>query len=145
MSAQIFKSLKDFANEHNILLKDQKYIAEEASGNITRKLHYNKEQIKLNFDTLLDETQYETYRVYLKYEQEYGEKVFKALVEYLIESGELENISQMGEILGKYFKRFDSFFLSISQSRKVRAGKSFEAIHNALFKELKYPFDEQKV
>src|SRR3990167_3854109 len=37
------------------------------------------------------------------------------------------------------------FFLSLAQSRKARAGKSFEAIHNALFKELSYPFDEQRV
>lgn len=47
--------------------------------------------------------------------------------------------------MGEYFKLFDTFFLSLAQSRKSRAGRSFEAIHNALFKELSYPFDEQKV
>lgn len=138
-------SLKNFAEQNNIKLKDQKVIAEEASKVITNRYKYDKDQIKSNFDTLLDATQIEIYNVYLKYEQEYGKKVFKAFIKHLIKSGELTSLSQTGEVLGKYFKLFDSFFLSIAQSRKARAGKTFEDIHNALFKKLDYPFDEQKV
>lgn len=138
-------NLKDFAEQNDIQLKDQRFIAVEVSKTITERYNYNKEKIKLNFDELLDETQIEIYRVYLKYEQEYGESVFKAFVKHLIDTGEVNNLSQVGEILGNYFKSFDTFFLSLAQSRKARAGKSFEAIHNALFKKLEYPFDEQRV
>ena len=51
----------------------------------------------------------------------------------------------MGKILGSYLTVFDRFFLSMAQSRRTRAGNSFESLQNALFKELAYPFDEQKV
>lgn len=138
-------NLKDFADEKGHILKEQKYIAEEATQIIADRFHYNKEQIKLNFDALLDATQDETYKVYLKYEQDYGEKVFDLFIRHMIDTGEIRDLKQAGQALGRYFKLFDSFFLSLAQSRKVRAGKSFEAIHNALFKELDYPFDEQKV
>lgn len=145
MSVKKISSLKDFALLNKIQLEDQKHIAEEASKIITDRFNYNKDQIKSNFDTLLDATQIEIYNVYLKYEQKYGEKVFSAFINHLISNGELTDISETGKTLGKYFKLFDSFFLSIAQSRKSRAGRSFEDIHNVLFKELKYPFDEQKV
>ena len=145
MSNKKIISLKDFADKNDIRLKNQKIIVEEVSKIITEKFHYAKGQIKFNFDELLDTTQSEIYRVYLEYEQKYGEDVFKFFIKYLIDKGEIKNLSQTGEVLGKYFKLFDAFFLSIAQSRKSRAGKSFEAIHNVLFKKLEYPFDEQKV
>lgn len=144
-SSKKISILKDFASGNSIKLKDQKLIAAEVSKIITQRFNHAKEKIKFNFDELLDATQSEIYRVYLKYEQKYGEDVFKAFIKHLIDTGELKNLSQTGEVLGSYFKLFDTFFLSIAQSRKARAGKSFEAIHNALFKELKYPFDEQRV
>lgn len=145
MPISTITNLKDFADEKGIILKEQKYIAEEASQIITDRFNYNKEEIKLNFDALLDSTQDETYKVYLKYEQEYGGKVFDLFIKHLIDTGELTDLHQTGQVLGKYFKLFDAFFLSMAQSRRTRAGKSFEAIHNVLFKELGYPFDEQKV
>lgn len=137
--------LKLFAEQQGLILKPQKEIAEEASQNITSRFKYNKEQIKQNFDSLLFETEKEAYRVYLGYEQEYGEAVFKAWTDELIKDGQISKLDDVGIILGKNFKLLNSFFLSLSQSRKVRAGKSFEDIHNALFKELAYPFDEQRV
>lgn len=137
--------LREFADEQGIVLKDQKGIAAEASQIVTDKHHYSKEQIKLNFDALFNETQLEIYKVFLKYQHEYGSRVFEAFADRLIKSGELKDISQFGSILSKYFPLFDAFFLSLAQSRKSRAGKSFESIHNALFKELGYPFDEQRV
>ena len=40
---------------------------------------------------------------------------------------------------------FDEFFLSVSQSRRSRAGSTFEDIIKELFKRLDYPFDEQQI
>lgn len=103
--------LRVFADEQGIVLKDQKGIAAEASQIVTDKYHYSKEQIKLNFDALFNETQQEIYKVFLKYQHEYGSRVFEAFSQYLINTGELKDASQFGNILGKYFPLFDAFFL----------------------------------
>lgn len=137
--------LKLFAKDKGIEMPDQKTIAAEAALIITDRFGKSKEKIKLNFDQLLHETEKEIYKVYLKYQKEYGEKVINVFVDYLIKSGELKDLKQTGKILGEHFTLLDKFFLSLAQSRKARAGKSFENIHNALFKELDYPFDEQRV
>lgn len=137
--------LKLFVKGKGIEMPDQKTIAAEAAQLITKRFGYAKDKIKQNFDRLLHETEKETYSVYLKYEKQYGESVINILVDYLIKTGELKDLKQTGVVLGKYFGLLDKFFLSLAQSRKSRAGKSFEAIHNALFKELNYPFDEQRV
>ena len=42
------------------------------------------------------------------------------------------------------FEKFDKFFLSLSQSRKVRSGGVFELIIENLLKFLEYPIDTQK-
>lgn len=137
--------LKLFAKNKGIEMPDQKKIAAEAAQLITKRFGYTKDKIKQNFDRLLHETEKETYSVYLKYEKQYGESVINILVDYLIKKGELKDLNQTSVVLGKYFGLLDKFFLSLAQSRKSRAGKSFEAIHNALFKELNYPFNEQRV
>ncbi|MBA7639723.1 hypothetical protein ES703_47383 [subsurface metagenome] len=43
------------------------------------------------------------------------------------------------------FSLFDRFFLSLSQARKARAGKTFEKIIRELFRRLNYPFDEHQL
>lgn len=141
----VIQNLKDFAVQKGIELKPQREIADEARDNITKKYGYTGNKIKQNFDILLYETEKETHRLYRKNEQEYGNQVFRAFTDYLVKTGELSDVKQTGAIFGKYFSAFDKFFLSLSQSRKSRAGKSFEDNHNALFKALGYPFDEQKV
>lgn len=141
----IIADLKAFAVENNITMADQKVIAQVAAKNIAAKYSYKPEQIKEHFDSLLYETEKETYSIYLDFQKQYGEKVFRELADHLIQTGKLSDISQVGDILADHFTTFDRFFLSLAQSRKARAGSSFEAIHNALFKQLKYPFDEQKV
>lgn len=137
--------LKSFAKDRGIEMPPQKKIADEAAKIITAKLEYSREKIKKNFDFLLQETEKETYRVYLKYQSQYGEAVLKAFLDTLVSKGELSNLKHAGTVLGLYFEVLDKFFLSLSQSRKARAGISFEDFHNALFKELAYPFDEQRV
>ena len=141
----VLTDLKDFALRKGIKLKEQKEIAQIASDNIARRFGYNKEQIKLNFDSLIWDTEKEAYKVYLGFEKKYGEEVFNVFGNHLVDTGEITDLSQIGKVLGNYFGVFDRFFMSIAQSRKTRAGHSFENLHNALFKELEYPFDEQKV
>lgn len=139
------ENLVKFAKERNIKLENQEKIITEARDFIKAKYKYPLERIKDNFDALLEETEKEAYRRYLNYERIYGGKVFEIFIKELIKSGELNKLENTGKTLGKYFKLFDKFYLSLSQSRKARAGKGFEKIHNSLFKILNYPFDEQIV
>jgi len=139
------ENLIEFAEERNIKLEIQEKIVNEARDLIKGKYNYSLDKIKENFDALLEETEKEAYRLYLNYEQLYGEKVFDIFIKELIKSGEFNNLENTGKVLGKYFKLFDKFYLSLAQSRKTRAGKGFEKIHNSLFKILNYPFDEQVV
>ena len=85
------------------------------------------------------------YTIYLRKEEEYGKRVLKAFSLNLIGEDQIENAEGLGEILGGSFRTFDRFFLSLAQSRKSRAGKGFEDIHNALFSRLGYPFTAQAV
>lgn len=139
------EDLVKFAEEKGIKLEKQEEIVNDARDLIKRRYNFSLEKIKNNFDALLEETEKEAYRLYLNYEQKYGEKVFDVFVKELIKSGELKKLENTGKVLGKYFKLFDKFYLSLAQSRKARAGKGFEKIHNSLFKILNYPFDEQIV
>jgi len=139
------ENLVDFAAEKGVKIKSQEEIVNEARNLIKRKYKYSIEKVKENFDALLEETEKEAYRLYLNCEQKYGEKVYEVFVEELINSGKLSKFEDVGKILGKNFKLFDKFYLSLAQSRKTRAGKGFEKIHNSLFKILNYPFDEQIV
>lgn len=139
------KNLKQFGEEKGITIKSHKKIIEDAVATVKRRHKYSVEQIKKNFDDLLQETETTVYGIYLKAEGEYGAKLLDVFVEHLIRSGELKKLDQVGEVLGRHFVLFDRFFLSLAQARKAKAGKTFETLHNTLFKQLDYPFDEQAV
>ena len=84
MSQIDIQDLRKFADQKGIILLDQKSIAAEASQVITAKYQYSKEKIKLHFDSLFNETQGEIYKVYLKYQHEYGKLVLSAFSKQLI-------------------------------------------------------------
>jgi len=86
--------------------------------------------IKGKFSSLVDEIQDAIYREYLTSQATVGQKVIDASIE---ETG------------GVDFDELDKFFLSISQSRKSRAGTAFEYIIQELFRRLSYPADTQVV
>ena len=137
--------LKAFADSNHIFLKHHKLITEEAVKNIVTSNNLTINQIKNNFDTIINNIEKEAYRLYLICEEIYGKEVFSAFIEYLNRSRRINSILELQDSLGEYFYSFDKFFLSLSQSRKARSGKTFESITNNLFKSLNYPFDEQIV
>jgi len=136
---------RDFADSSHIFLRHQKLITAEAVKNIVTSQNLTTDQIKDNFDSLFSDIEKEAYRLYLKYEEIYGKEIFSAFVEYLYQTKRVKNILELKKTLGEYFYSFDKFFLSLSQSRRARSGKTFESITNSLFKALNYPFDEQIV
>ena len=141
----MIQDLKKFGEAHGLQVKPQSEIAEEASHNIIHRHNYSTNQIKAKFDELLEETEKEAYRLYSQYEKQYGQALIKKFCENLIDSHSIKDPSILGEQLAKHFNALDTLYLSLAQSRKARAGKAFEVIHNSLFKSLSYPFDEQQV
>ena len=136
-------SLKDFATDKGITLPDQGSIIAKAQANIIDRYHYSPADIKDNFDSLIEETEKEAHNVYLDCEKEYGEDVIMTFLQHLIDTGEVPTLERLPSVLKKYYKILDGFYLSLANGRKSRAGKSFETIHNGLFRTLGYPFEEQ--
>ncbi len=76
-------NLKEFAEDKGLELRDSLVIIEEASRNIAMKYRFSIDETKENFDKLLFETEEEAYRLYLKYEKEYGSKVISKFIKEL--------------------------------------------------------------
>jgi hypothetical protein len=137
--------LKSFAKDRGIQIKNQDEIVKEAIENINSKYNYSIEEIKNNFDQLLYESEVEAYRIYLESQKIFGKKALGEFIDYLYKNGKCNSQEELKNIFGDHFDALDKFFLSIAQARKARAGKTFEKIHNTLFKKLSYPFTEQAV
>ena len=137
--------LKIFASSKGIKLKDRSLIEAEVTELRAAKKTHTQEEIKENFDHILLDIENDMYELYKVYEEEYGKTVIETFFQYLIGTKEITDLHNAGKAIALYFKVFDKFFLSLAQSRKNRAGKTFENIHNTLFKMLEYPFDEHHV
>lgn len=135
----------ELASKKGIRLQTREAVVKEATENLAKKYNYTPVQVKMHFDELILESEKEAYRVYRTYEQEYKKKVVQNFIDHLTKQGEITSTKDFSAVIIDYLEDFDAFYLSISQSRKSRAGKTFENIHNGLFKILSYPFDEQAV
>lgn len=101
------------------------------------------EFIKDNFGILVEELQIDAYNIYLETEQSVGRKTIRETLENRTEDdADRETVI---ETACEMFSELDRFFLSLTQSRRIRAGSAFEIILKTLFKRLDYPFDEQQV
>lgn len=101
------------------------------------------EYIKSHFSQLVEELQGDAYSIYLESEQHSGQMIIRnELLESTFSNASREDVI---EASAEMFNELDRFYLSLTQSRKSRAGAAFETILKTLFKNLKYPFDEQQV
>ena len=101
------------------------------------------EYIKENFSQLVEELQINAYNIYLESEKIVGKSAIKKLL--LERTTENAGKNDVIMAVGDMFNDLDRFFLSLTQSRRVRAGSAFEIVLKTLFKSLDYPFDEQQV
>lgn len=99
--------------------------------------------IKKNFSALVEELQIDAYNLYLKAEEKEGVRAIKEYLRQRVSPS--STVEDVIEEAAKMFKDLDRFCLSLTQSRRPRAGKAFEVILKTLFKRLNYPFDEQQV
>lgn len=118
-------------------------IANEAISTVITPERDNAAYIKANYDALVRDLERTAYDIYLAAQ----ERAFTAAVAdhfsplFPDTAAEADAI----RIFGSQFEELDSFWLSLTNSRKSRAGTTFETILRTLFKKLNYPFDEQEV
>lgn len=117
--------------EFNKVMPDMETIAKLGMDSVLGKVWDSKKYLKENFSGIVQNIGDEGYRIFKEHEQKIGEKVIR---DYLGKKQD-EDI----------FHGLNDFFMSLSQSRKARAGKTFETIIRTLFKNLDYPFEEQCV
>jgi hypothetical protein len=137
--------LKRFAGDLGIVISPQAEIVNEALRRIISGYGSDPSVLKENFDDAVSLSEKLAYEIYLQKEEEYGRRVFLELANRLSATGEIRTMDDIGKVLGDHFIFLDHFYLSLAQSRKARAGKGFEEIHNSLFSMLGYPFTAQAV
>lgn len=103
----------------------------------------NPEYLKKNFSNLIEEIQKDAYRLYLEAEEQAGKNAIRQVLSPRISESSSAN-AVIEEVAGM-FREFDRFFLSLTQSRRPRAGSAFEIVLKTLFKKFDYPFVEQAV
>lgn len=99
--------------------------------------------LKRNFSKLVEELQIDAYNSYLEAEEREGMRVIHKCLSERVSAD--SSTSDVIDEASKMFKALERFFLSLIQSRKPRAGKTFEIILKTLFKRLDYPFEEQQI
>ncbi len=98
---------------------------------------------KRNFSKIIDLVGEEAYSIFLKEQESAGKRAVRNYFEEIIPRN--SSREDLIGIVSNNFKEFDRFFLSLAQSRKPRAGSTFESIIKQLFRKLNYPFAEQQV
>lgn len=101
---------------------------------------FSKKEIETKLNYCLRNLLDKEYKLYLKYERECS----LTIIEEASDKGLIIKGNSFLDIFNKNYEKLDYFFLSISQSRKARAGGSFEKHIDYLFKKLNYPFDTHK-
>jgi hypothetical protein len=102
-----------------------------------------KHYIRSNFSNLIGEIEHTAHEIYKEHQKKCGTM---ALLEFFgLDKGLIPATPGFIEAIQGSFEELNRFFLSLAQSRKARAGKTFEEIIRRLFKALEYPFDEQIV
>lgn len=134
--------MKSFFEIYKETMLTPKAVLDKAIRKVVRDIN-KRSYTKKNFSKIIDEIGAEAYKVFLAEEKRAGQRAIKKYFTGLIpDSTSLESSIT---IVASRFKEFNSFFLSLAQSRKPRAGSTFEWIIKGLFKELGYPFAEQQV
>jgi hypothetical protein len=108
---------------------DTDAIGEEAAKRLAADHKLTAKQIRRRFSALVQRTEDLCYKLYLYRERTFGEAILRELMS-----------SEKGKPV---FRILDRLFLSLSQSRKSRAGQTFEATIRSLFRRCGYPFQEQ--
>ena len=100
----------------------------------------DKQFIKDNFSELVADIQVTAYYSYLAAERDVCGKVLAKMLREQMSQGSGATLE--AALTERYFT-VDRFFLSLTQSRRTRAGTTFEAVVSTLFRALNYPHTAQ--
>jgi EcoRII C terminal len=118
-------------------------LVERALATLLSRRNDQEDYIRQNFSALVQGLQDEAYRLYLEFEKRAGGQVLSEEISALAQkSSDPQNVALALEV---NFLKVDKYFLSFSNSRKSRAGTSFELVVTALFERLNYPHMRQPV
>ena len=135
---QTFEELKRaFRNE----IPSGKAIATEAVRHALRDRKASPAWVKKNFSVLVESIQADAYERYLIAEKKAWKKSFAAVFGPLHKK--CTTTGEVADLISDNFYALDRFFLSLTQSRRVRAGTAFEVLIREFFGLLKYPFTPQ--
>ena len=113
-------------------IPNAKTIVAEATEEIMAQMT-SAEEVKANFSNIVSLVQSRAYDIY----QEKEAHACSQTIREFLQRPDSQDFNQSA------FTILDSFFLSLVQSRKPRAGSSFESIVTTLFERLGYPFTAQ--
>ncbi len=99
------------------------------------------EDLKANFSKAVSELQLAIYDLYLKREKEAAAEAIKEIFSPAVATA--NSNEQALSIVADKFGVLDKFSLSLSQSRKSRAGTAFEVLVSELFSKMSYPYTPQ--
>jgi hypothetical protein len=118
-----------------------KAIAIDAVGRVLANKKASPEWVKKNFSVLVESIQKDAYKHYLLAERKAWKRTFAAVFGPL--HGKCTTPGEVADLISDSFFALDKFFLSLTQSRRVRAGTAFEVLIREFFILLKYPFTPQ--
>lgn len=118
-----------------------KAIATDAVKHALQSKKANARWVKKNFSALVENIQEDAYQRYLVAERKAWKKTFAAVFGPL--HGKCTTPGEVADLISDNFYALDRFFLSLTQSRRNRAGTAFEVLIREFFVLLKYPFTPQ--
>jgi hypothetical protein len=136
------KSKNEIKLLYDQTMSSQPKIITEAIRRVIEGPEVTPHQIKSKFSHYVQEIEQTAYKVFLEAQQLAAKRAIKKYFEGKSKGLETNKIIQL---MADSFTLLDRFFLSLGQSRKARAGSTFEAIIKHLFRKLNYPFDEQQI
>jgi len=119
---------------------------EIVKAGISRTLGKNEgniEYIKKNFSELVLHSEKNAYDIFLEIQKASWSHAINRYFTPTMD--QLDTEKQKADFLMNNFEDLDSFFLSLSQSRKSRGGSSFQYIIKDMLSRLDYPFSEEPV
>jgi EcoRII C terminal len=99
--------------------------------------------IRENFSSLIEDLQLDAYKLYLASEEASAARIIRTTVEERLPDG--GGVEDALNIIAASFGELDKFFLSLTQSRRARAGTAFQEIMSILLRKLDYPFVAQPI
>jgi hypothetical protein len=97
--------------------------------------------IKAHFSSLVETAQARAYELYMDHERAACSDAIRAVLHKSITPS--TSVKELVETVAGSTVELDRWFLSMTQSRRPRAGKTFEAVVTHLFKALNYPHSPQ--